>query len=190
MKRRVFVSFRASDGIKVKEDLCKRFSSDENIIDCSEDKDRSRESEETIKKYLYGKLKNTSVTIVLLTPNAIEHERNWCGKPDDWIYDEIRYSLEDRENNKCNGLIAVYTEEAKKYLIEEKEDCISVKDVYNLFRKNMMNVYDTYKICKIEGRYDANYDSYCSLISYKDFISNPIKYIEIAEEKRDNKYKY
>ena len=55
------------------------------------------------------------------------------------MYDEIRYSLEDRENNRTNGLIAVYTPEAKAYLIEESKESTIVNDVDNLFRKNMMN---------------------------------------------------
>lgn len=36
-------------------------------------------SEETIKRYLYGKLKNTSVTIVLLTPEAVKHQKKYNG---------------------------------------------------------------------------------------------------------------
>lgn len=38
--------------------------------------------------------------------------------------------------------------------------------------------------------YDADYDSYCSLVSLDDFVNNPNKYIEIAECKRNNIYQY
>lgn len=67
------------------------------------------------------------------------------GRYDDWMYDEIRYSLEDRENNRCNGIVAVYTPEAKEMLMKEtlhtcdvckQESTVStIFDVDNLFRK-------------------------------------------------------
>ena len=106
MARRVFVSFRFSDGFKYKEDLCSLFKENDDVIDCSENKDRSSLSDDSIKKYLYAKLRNSSVTIVILTPDALEYEKDiWSGKIDDWMYDELRYSLEDRENNRTNGVL-------------------------------------------------------------------------------------
>ena len=96
MKRRVFISFRFSDGAQYKKELSDKFDEETKVINCSEDIDRSGYSEETIQRYLYSKLKSTSVTIVLLTPEAINHKKKY-GKYDDWMYDEIRYSLEDRK---------------------------------------------------------------------------------------------
>ena len=172
--------------------MSKVFDTSTSIINCSENTNRSMMSEETIRKYLYSKLSRTSITIVLLTPNSITHEKNWNGQIDDWIYDEIRYSLEDRENNKCNGLIAVYTKEAKDLLvsIDSASGTVCVNNVYNLFRRNMMNIKPQYKKNTKPNLFDSDYDSYCSLISYENFISNPNNYINIAEEKRDNIYKY
>ena len=200
MARNVFISFRFSDGNQYKEELVELFKKSDAVIDYSEDEDRSSMSEETIRKYLYRKLKSSSVTVILLTPNAIEHRRNWLGVIDDWMYDEIRYSLEDRENNRCNGLVAVYTKEAKDYLISsqihkcdkcKKETTVKVlKDVNNLFSKNMCNVKPLYKKNECEGIYDSNLDSYCSLVSYEDFKENFEYYIELAFNKREVAYKY
>lgn len=107
------------------------------------------------------------------------------------MYDEIRYSLENRENNRPNGLIAVYTPEAASRLIEpQPSGTIRVKNVDNLFRKNMMNVKAAYKQRQKAGVFDANYDSYCSLVSYERFIENIGWYIDIAGEKRDDIQKY
>lgn len=69
--------------------------------------------DDTIKKYLYKKLKQTSVTIVLLTPNAINYKKDFWGNYDDWLYNELRYSLEDRSENTTNGVVAVYTNESE-----------------------------------------------------------------------------
>lgn len=202
MARNVFVSFRFSDGAKYKEELEKLFKDSEDVINYSESEDRSNMSEDTIKKYLYGKLKNTSVTVILITPNAISHQKNWLGQYDDWMYDEIRYSLEDRENNRCNGIVAVYTDEVKDLLITKnthkcnvcnKETTISsIADVDNLFRKNMMNVKDEYKTNKCPDVYDSDKDSYCSLVSWDTFITggNFSEYIEKAAQKRGEVHKY
>lgn len=200
MAKNVFISFRFSDGNVYKEEMVKWFDSCEDTVDCSEDEDRSGQSEETIRKYLYAKLKRSSVTIVLLTPNAIKHQRNRYNKIDDWMYDEIRYSLEDRDGNRTNGLIAVYTPEAESMLITKsthicdvcnKETPITiVKRVNNLFRENMMNVKLEYKKNKCENIYDSDYDSYCSLVSFEDFKKNLGTYIDIATEKRENKDHY
>ena len=193
MQRKVFVSFRFNDGHLYKEKLCKKLAMSNNLIDCSEDKDRSNLSDSMIRDYLYAKLRQTSVTIIILTPNAIRHKKNYFGKIDDWMYDEIRYSLEDRQNNRTNGLIALYTPEVEKQLITHnyENNSIYIEDVENLFRKNMMNIKEKYKHEQRARMYDQDYDSYCSLIPFDSFINNPEKYINIAEEKRNriNEYK-
>lgn len=200
MARKVFISFRFSDGEKYKEQLSKIFNNSTQVINCSENENRSDMSEETIRRYLYAKLKNTSVTIVIITPEAINHQKNWMGQYDDWMYDEIRYSLEDRENNRCNGLIAVYTEEAKPLIMTEtkhrcevcnREQSVSyILDFENLLRKNVMNVKKSYKTNPCEDLYDLELDSYCSLISWEEFVKNYEKYIDLAANKRENTYKY
>ncbi len=190
MAKNVFISFRYSDGIDYKNKLMKLFDLNLDTVDFSEDQDRSRMSEDTIQRYLYSKLRRSSVTIVLLTPLAVNHNHNWLGDYDDWIYDEIRYSLEDRERNRTNGLVAVYTPEAEKKLISSTSGSIMVNDVDNLFRKNMMNVKDAYKKNPNPGIFDRDYDSYCSLLSWSEFTSNVGRYVDIAAQKRDETYKF
>lgn len=191
MARKIFISFRYSDGHLYKEKLEQIFDKNDNILNCSESEDRSRYTDNTIKSYLYSKLRGTSVTIVILTPESIEYKKNWLSNEiDDWIYDEVRYSLENRENNRPNGLIAIYTTAVEKALLEKRIDSIRIKDFNNLVRKNMFNVLKKYKTNPKENIYDSNYDHYCSLVSWEAFISNPNKYIEIAEFKRDNIDRY
>ncbi len=191
MPKNVFISFRFSDGITYKEHLSYLFDKNSDTIDFSEDMDRSQMSDVTIKQYLYGKLRRSSVTIVLLTPSALNHKRNWRGDYDDWMYDEIRYSLESREGNRTNGLVAVYTPEAASLLVNARfSGTVSVNNVDNLFRRNMMNVKPQYKKNPNPGIFDRDYDSYCSLIEWSEFTKNIGKYIEIASQKRDAAYKY
>ena len=191
MAKNIFISFRFSDGNIYKEYLSDLFDKYSDTIDYSEDVDRSRMSDVTIKQYLYGKLRRSSVTIVLLTPLAVNHRKNRMGDYDDWMYDEIRYSLESREGNRTNGLVAVYTPEAADLLVNiQSSGTISVYTVDNLFRKNMMNVKPQYKKNPNPNMFDRDYDSYCSLIEWDEFIKNIGKYIKIASQKRDAIYKY
>lgn len=197
--RNVFISFRYSDGIDYKNKLVELFDKKDDTVDFSEDKDRRDMTEETIKKYIYAKLRRSSVTIILLTPQAISYKRNIFGEIDDWLYDEVRYSLEDREGNRTNGLIAVYTKEAEPLLIYKSShkcplcngyNTTTVLDQQNLFRKNMMNVKDEFKTNKCKGIYDSDYDSFCSLVPFDTFYANPSRYIKIAYNKHLDIEKY
>lgn len=197
MSKKVFISFRFSDGNKYKDYLSALFAQNDNVINCSEDEDRSNMSEETIKKYLYDKLRNTSLTIVILTPQAINHQKkytNYGYKYDDWMYDEIKYSLDDREGNRCNGLIAIYTPEAKNLIIDDSnsngDGSKIIKDFDNLVRKNMFNIKPRYKHNEKNRVFDSDYDHYCSLISWTSFINNYDYYISIASSKREKTEQY
>lgn len=196
----IFISFRYSDGKQYKEELEQLFSLDSEIYNRSESEDRSMMSEETIRDYLYRKLKSTSVTIFIVTPDSLKHKRDYLNRIDDWIYDELRYSLENRFNNRSNAMIAVYVPEVKNQLIsetthvcpicKEKSTVNIIQDIENLFRKNMMNIKPQCKHNNCEGIYNSNYDSYCSLIALAEFKKNYEKYISIALEKRDKIEEY
>ena len=191
----IFISFRYSDGKQYKEELEQLFSLDAEIYNRSESEDRSMMSEKTIRDYLYKKLKSTSVTIFIVTPESLKHKKDCWNQIDDWTYDELRYSLENRAGNRSNAMIAVYVPEVKNQLISvtnhicpicKAESTVDfIQDVENLFRKNMMNIKAPYKHNNCDGIYDSNYDSYCSLIALDDFKKNYEKYISIALEKRD-----
>ena len=187
MSRKVFVSFRYHDGHKYKEKLDRIFDESTKIINCSEDVNRSQLSEESIKRYLYNKLSNTSVTVIIITPEAVNYQKNiWTGAYDDWIYDEVKYSLDDRVGNRTNGLVAVYTEDAKPLLMNVGSNgCKTIKRFENLVYENMMNVKSEYKTNKEYGVFDSRWDSYCSLVSWSDFISDYERYIDEAARKRD-----
>lgn len=199
MAYNVFISFRYEDGIDYKNELSKILDKSSISYDVSEDEDRSNISEDTIKQYLYKKLRRSSVIIVLLTPKATTY-RVKNGKYDDWLYDELRYSLEDREDNRTKGVIVVYTDSAFPYIIDKSQHYCEVckktsevniiKDFRNLVRRNIMNVKKEYKKNQCDGIFDSNYDSYASLVHYSEFIQNVDFYIKVAIEKKENKFKY
>lgn len=199
MAYNVFISYRYEDGNDYKNELSKILDRSSISYDVSEDEDRSKMSEDTIKQYLYKKLRRSSVIIVLLTPKAITYREN-NGKYDDWLYDELRYSLEDREDNRIKGVIAVYTDSAFPYIIDKTQhycevckktsEVNNIKDFKNLVRKNIMNVKKEYKKNQCDGIFDSNYDSYASLVHYSDFIQNVDFYIKLTIDKKEHNFKY
>ncbi|MEG3270609.1 TIR domain-containing protein [Streptococcus suis] len=200
MATKVFISFRFSDGKEIKDELVDLFDESTEVINRSEDVDRSQMSEDTIQEYLYEKLKDTSVTIVLLTPEAVSYKKNWIGNYDDWLYDELRYSLEDRNNNRTNGVVAVYTDDAKDMILEssshycahcqETTSCRTLKSFDNLARKNMLNIKQSYKKNPCNDLYDDSHDSYISLVSLEEFKQDYTKYIDNAKDKRDRLHEF
>lgn len=209
MARNVFISFRYSDGHEYKDELASLFNDSDDTVDYSEDEDRSHMSEDSIRKFLYEKLKRSSVTIMLLTPQAIDYHTTiqrisysyqYNTVFDDWIYDEIRYSLEEREGNATNGLVAVYTPDAKPFLMTETthycnvcQQTSTIKSITarnNLVYRNMMNVKPEYKRHKCINVFDGDWDSYCSLVAYDEFKENFGEYIDKAFQKRNELYKY
>lgn len=200
MATKVFISFRFSDGKEIKDELVDLFDESTEVINRSEDVDRSQMSEDTIQEYLYEKLKDTSVTIVLLTPEAVSYRKNWIGNYDDWLYDELRYSLEDRKNNRTNGVVAVYTDDAKDMILEssshycshcqETKSCRTLKFFDNLARKNMLNIKQSYKKNLCNDLYDDSHDSYISLVSLEEFKQDYTKYIDNAKDKRDRLHEF
>lgn len=199
-KRKVFVSFRFCDGIQVKDKLIEFLEEQDLIIDKSEDEDRQQMSDETIQSYLFEKLKDSSITIVLLTPEAIRYRRGIYNSIDDWMYDELRYSLYNRADNPINGVIALYTPQAGNMIISKSthkcDKCNTTKNVQtildfdNLVKDNMMNVKRTYKKNSCNDLFDSDYDSYISLVKLEEFYNNPSRYIDIATEKRRNSNRY
>lgn len=199
MASNIFISFRFDDGINYKRELEDLFDDEREIINRSENVDRSKYTEETIQEYLYDLIKQTSITIVIITPNAVNYRKNYLGY-DDWLYDELSYSLQQRIGNTTNGVIALYTKEAKEELfistthkcqVCNKEQSVNtILNFDNLVRKNMMNIKDSFKKNACPSIYDVDHDSYISLIEFEEFVGNPMYYINKALEKRDNKEQY
>lgn len=203
MATNVFISFRFTDGNDYKERLDTVLEGSGNVRNFSENKDRSNMSDDTIKKYLYDKLRETSVTIVILTPQAVQYKTKqiWSDGqfrtvPDDWLYDELRYSLEDREDNRTNGVIAIYTPEARDLIMSssthscykcnyQPTNITTIHDFNNLVRKNMFNIKDEYKNHQCSDVYDHLNDHYISLISFEEFIEKYKHYIDNAVSKRE-----
>lgn len=196
MSTKVFVSFRFSDGKELKNELESLFDEGTEILNRSENVDRSEMSNDTIRKYLYDKIRETSITIIILSPEAVNYKKNvLTNQYDDWLYDELRYSLQERDGNKTSGAIALYTDESEPLLRKESthscqvcgetKTTSSILEFENLVRRNMMNVEEEHKENLCPNLYDSDHDSYISLVSFDDFKENYEAYIQKAKDKRE-----
>lgn len=184
MAHKTFISYKYSESRGLRDRIIEALGKDatyykgENV----ESKDMTGDKRETIRKNLADMMFDTSVTIVILSPNMRESE---------WIGWEVSYCLKkikrkDRKSQR-NGVVAVikkvngsyswfkYSENGStKYYMDKIQDIIAK----NHFNSNPPQ--------KVDGSYDWLNGSYITFVEEGDFLNNPQKYIDNAYEKSEN----
>lgn len=138
-------------------------------------KDLSSYRAEYIKNYLKDKIYDTSVTIVILSPNM---------KQSDWMEWEIQYALRNQTRNDRtshpNGIVAV-VQNCNFYGYSWFKDWHGEWDLSRTFDtiKNNQNNKKFYAPDYLSG-------NYIDIVTEDAFLRNPDKYIEAAFEKCQN----
>ena len=184
MAHKTFISYKYSESRELRDKIIDALGKDatyykgENV----DSKDMSDYKRETIKANLTDMMYDTSVTIVILSPNMRESE---------WISWEISYCLKkitrkDRTSQR-NGVVAVIKKVNGSYswfkYSEGNGIKYHVKKVQDIIAKNHFN---SNPPKKVDGRYDWLYGSYIAFIEEDEFLDNPKKYINNAYEKSQN----
>lgn len=185
MAHKTFISYKYSESRELRDRIIKALGKDatyykgENV----DSKDMTDYKRETIRKNLADMMYDTSVTIVILSPDMRKSE---------WIGWEVSYSLKKIKRkeriSQRNGVVAVikkaygsyawfkYSEDGStKYYMDKIQDIIAV----NHFNSKP-------PITTSSGSYDWLNGSYIAFIEEEDFLSNPKKYIDNAYEKSEN----
>lgn len=153
-------------------------------------------SDEMIDTKLKGKIFDSSVTIVLISPNMIDPN---LSEKDQRIPNEISYSLRDNKKrwdktSKTNAILAIILPDTKwkydhAYVIW---DCgVRTRQTYRFFdiiAKNMFNKKEkNLKQCSWCWKYHyyTNDHSYIFPVTWDDFIRNPNWYINYVLELKD-----
>ena len=192
MARKTFISYKYSEAKDLRDTIIDSLGSDAMYYKGEEgtSPDRTGQKADTIKKYLKDMIHDTSVLIVIISPNM---------KKSNWIDWEISYALKEitREDktSRINGIIGVVQNDSKGYdwLITKGSKGDGTKYInhkgeklYDIIKKNRHNstppkyVYEKHKIwCPEEG-------SYISLVKEEFFLKDPSKYIEQAYSKTIN----
>lgn len=184
MAHKTFISYKYSESRQLRDEIIKALGEDatyykgENV----DSKDMTDYKRETIKKNLSDMMYDTSVTIVILSPNMRKSE---------WIGWEVSYCLkrikrQDRISQR-NGVVAVikkingnyswfkYSEgDGTKYHMEKIQDIIA------------KNHFNSYPPQKVDGLYDSLNGSYITFVEEETFLREPQKYIDNAYEKSEN----
>lgn len=142
-------------------------------------KDLSSYSAGYIKETLKNMIWDTSVTIVILSPNM---------KLSDWMNWELSYSLtivgRDGRHSLTNGVVAVVQKQPNYYIgdgyswFRDWYGNWDVNKTFEIIRNNQNN-----RKSYVSGNWSPNY---IDIVSEDTFIRNPDKYIEEAYNKSQN----
>ncbi len=193
MGRKTFVSYKYSDSDYANHyyrNKIMEFLKNEGSVYKGEDgfsDDLTGYKAETIKNRLKPMIHDSTVTIVLITPNVVDS--NWV----DW---EVSYSLKDVTRDKegrsrMNGIIGVIIPDRNgryDYIIS-KDSCgnstYDKKILPEIIENNRYNT--TNSNYTSEGKcgktHNRDYGSYCSLYKWDYFINNVDDLLEIAVKK-------
>ncbi len=189
MARKTFISYKYSEAQNLRDRIIKALGDDATYYqgETSDSPDLTDTKTDNIKKTLTDMMHDTSVTIVVISPNL---------KDSKWVDWEIEYSLKEitREDKKSrtNGVVGVIMKHNGGYdwLVSRttKDDGCSVRMIdhtklYKIIHENRYNLKSGADACDHCKAYSQLYGSYISLIEEEDFIDDPEIYIENAYEK-------
>jgi hypothetical protein len=190
MARKTFISYKYSEATDLRDVILKKLGEDSKYYqgETAESPDLNNTSVENIRKNLKDMMFDTSVTIVIISPNF---------KQSKWIDWEIEYSLKEvvREDktSRTNGIVGIIMKFSGGYdwLISQttnsdgcKPRTIDDSKLYNIIIKNRLNLDTENKYsCPICKTFDQLNGSYISLIEEEKFLADPNKFIENANDK-------
>lgn len=140
--------------------------------------------DETIRSKLADKIFDSSITIVLLSPNMKD---SWRSEKDQWIPWEIAYSLRSKKRSdnrsKRNAILLV--------ILPNRDRNYNYVNQYGFYfdiiQKNLNNLHTPYITNKLRNNCSNSYMLSCD---WDNFISNPNGWIEAAIEIKNNGDKY
>lgn len=157
--------------------------------------DASHLTDETIDSRLKEKIFDSSVTIVLISPNMKDA---WEAESEQWIPNEIAYSLRNKtrgdRTSKTNGMLAVALPDINgsyDYAVVRRDCGVrswQTNTFFDILRKNMFNRYAKNQTsCDSCGGYHhhGTDHSYIHPVKWEDFIADPNTYIDRAVELRE-----
>lgn len=168
----------------------------------SDGEDLSKLSEETIWAKLKDRIRDSSLTIVMISPNMKELFKE---DKNQWIPREISYSLKEVSRidksgravtSKTNAMIAVVLPDKNNsysYYIEDKSCCnsrcrsLSTYKLFNILKNNMFNLKDAEtNLCSNGSNIWHGESCYIESVKWDDFKENMQKYIDKAYDRQNN----
>lgn len=185
MAHKTFISYKYSEAKSLRDKIIARLGDNASYYqgETSESPDYSDRTTEYIKAKLKEMIRDTTVTIVILSPNI---------KLSQWVNWELEYSLREiptyDKTSHANGVVAVV----------QKQETYGFFDGY-AWAKNSFGGWDyntTLPIIRANQNNKKIYFSshlssnYIDIVTEEQFLCNPSKYIDEAFEKAQNKASY
>jgi len=189
MARKTFISYKYSEAQKLRDDILSALGDDAQYYqgETSDSPDLTDTTTENIRKNLRDMIYDTTVTIVIISPNMTKSQ---------WINWEIEYSLKEitrsDKTSKTNGIVGVimkynggynWIETKTKYADGCDSRTIDHTKLYNIINNNRFNLKNPVYVCDKCETVDRLTGSYISLVNEDIFLSDPNKYVENAFEK-------
>lgn len=216
MGKKVFVSYKYKDNTVARLDgythgtardyvdylQDHKFSGDDLNKAEDDNEDLSDFADDTIKSKLREKIWDSSVTLVLISPNMMDFFKD---ESKQWIPWEVAYSLrtETRRSHRSlpNGMLAIVLPDSTgnydyfithKTLTDDdgKEHDVRLLQTYSTFkiiRDNMFNQKDPDTSIMQGYTVYSGECSYIITVSWEDFIEDPDTYLDRATDLKDNK---
>jgi hypothetical protein len=196
MAHKTFISYKYSEAQGLRDAILKALGSDANYYqgETSDSPDLTDSTTENIKKNLTNMMYNTTVTIIIISPNMVKSK---------WIDWEIEYCLKeiprkDRVSH-TNGLVGVIMKWNGNcdWIKTHLTNChglsvIKFKNeyLYPIISKNHYNSSPPQRHCAECDTYDFMNGSFITMVDQDTFLLNPKVYIDNAFDKSENVDKY
>lgn len=192
MAHKTFISYKYSEAKRLRDDIIDALGDDASFYkgETSESPDLTDTSTENIKKNLRDMMYDTSVAIVIISPNMKESK---------WIDWEIEYCLKNNtrkdRTSHTNGVVGVimkynggYSWFKNTHTNEDGCSSSSYKEekVFDIINNNRFNQNPKKYSCDICKTVDALTGSYIAYVEEETFLNNPTKYIDNAYDKSEN----
>lgn len=192
MAHKTFISYKYSEALDLRDAIITALGDDATYYqgETSDSPDLTDTTTGNIKKNLTDMMFDTSVTIVILSPNI---------KKSKWIDWEIEYCLKNitRKNrtSQTNGVVGVimkvdggYDWFVNNLINYHGKSVINYKNdkLFSIIYKNHFNSNPPQWHCEQCETYEWLNGSYIEYIEEDTFLSNPQKYINNAYDKSEN----
>ncbi len=192
MAHKTFISYKYSEARDLRDDIIDALGEDATYYkgETSDSPDLTDTSTENIKKNLRNMMYDTSVTIVIISPNM---------KKSKWIDWEIEYCLKNNtrkdRTSHTNGVVGVIMKYNGGYdwfksKNKNSDGCSSSSydesKVYDIINNNRFNQNPKEYSCDTCKTVNALTGSYISYVEEDEFLDNPSKYIDNAYDKSEN----
>ncbi|WP_338210819.1 TIR domain-containing protein [Lactiplantibacillus paraxiangfangensis] len=188
---KTFISYKYSEARNLRDKIIDALGDDARYYkgENSDTKDISDRKNDTIRENLKEMIYDTSVTIVIISPNMCESE---------WIEWKLEYALKEvkrgDKTSHSNGIVGVImnnpgTSWIRSVTINADSHRSSRFDdqyLMNIVKDNRFNQDPKEYFCEKCQTVDALTGSYISLIDEDDFLEDSSKYIDNAYDKSQN----